>query len=27
VMSRPVGWWGPVKREAIRRGLIEGGER
>ena len=27
VMSRPVGWWGPVKREAIRRGLIEGGAR
>ena len=27
VMSRPVGWWGPVKREAIKRGLIEGGER
>jgi SSS family solute:Na+ symporter len=22
VMSRPVGWWGPVKREAKRRGLI-----
>ncbi len=22
VMTRPVGWWGPVKREAIRRGLI-----
>ena len=27
VMSRPVGWWGPVRREAIRRGLIEGGTR
>jgi len=27
VMSRPVGWWGPVKREAIRRGLIEGGAK
>ncbi len=27
VMSRPIGFWGPVKREAIRRGLIkEGGE-
>lgn len=23
VMSRPVGWWGPVKREAIKRGLLE----
>jgi hypothetical protein len=23
VMSRPVGFWGPVKREAIRRGLIK----
>lgn len=22
VMSRPVGWWGPVKREALKRGLI-----
>lgn len=22
VMSRPVGWWGPVKREAIKRGLL-----
>ncbi len=23
VMTRPVGWWGPVHREAVRRGLIE----
>lgn len=23
VMSRPLGWWGPVRREAERRGLIE----
>jgi len=23
VMTRPVGWWGPVRREAVRRGLIE----
>jgi len=22
VMTRPIGWWGPVKREAQRRGLI-----
>jgi Na+/proline symporter len=22
VMSRPVGWWGPVKKEAQRRGLL-----
>jgi len=22
VMSRPIGWWGPVREEAIRRGLI-----
>ncbi|MBD3178510.1 MAG: sodium:solute symporter [Candidatus Latescibacteria bacterium] len=22
VMSRPVGWWGPVRREAERRGLL-----
>jgi hypothetical protein len=22
-MTRPVGWWGPVHREAVRRGLIE----
>ncbi len=22
VMSRPIGWWGPVKREAQKRGLI-----
>lgn len=22
VMSRPVGWWGPVRREAQRRGLL-----
>jgi Na+/proline symporter len=22
VMSRPIGWWGPVKREAQRQGLI-----
>jgi len=24
VMSRPIGWWGPVRREAERRGLIGG---
>lgn len=24
VMTRPVGFWGPVKEEALRRGLIEG---
>jgi len=23
VMTRPIGWWGPVHREAIRRGLIK----
>jgi SSS family solute:Na+ symporter len=23
VMSRPVGWWGPVRREAERRGLLK----
>ncbi len=23
VMTRPIGWWGPVHREAVRRGLIE----
>jgi hypothetical protein len=23
VMTRPIGWWGPVRREAERRGLIE----
>lgn len=23
VMSRPIGWWGPVRREAEKRGLIE----
>jgi hypothetical protein len=22
VMSRPLGWWGPVKREAEKRGMI-----
>jgi Na+/proline symporter len=22
-MTRPLGWWGPVHREAVRRGLIE----
>ena len=22
VMSRPIGWWGPVREEAIRKGLI-----
>ncbi len=22
VMARPIGWWGPVRREAIRQGLI-----
>ena len=24
-MTRPIGWWGPVRREALRRGLIPGG--
>ena len=24
VQARPLGWWGPVRREAERRGLIEG---
>ena len=23
VMTRPIGWWGPVHREALQRGLIE----
>jgi hypothetical protein len=23
VMTRPIGWWGPVRAEALRRGLIE----
>jgi len=23
VMTRPLGWWGPVHREAVRRGLIQ----
>jgi hypothetical protein len=23
VMTRPLGWWGPVHAEAVRRGLIE----
>jgi SSS family solute:Na+ symporter len=23
VMTRPIGWWGPVHREAVRRSLIE----
>jgi SSS family solute:Na+ symporter len=23
VMTRPLGWWGPVRREAVRRGLLE----
>jgi hypothetical protein len=23
VMTRPIGWWQPVHREAVRRGLIE----
>ncbi|MCU0640190.1 MAG: sodium:solute symporter [Candidatus Krumholzibacteria bacterium] len=23
VMSRPIGWWGPVKREAIKQGLLK----
>ena len=23
VMSRPVGWWGPVHREAVKRGLLK----
>jgi Na+/proline symporter len=25
VMSRPIGWWGPVRREAERRGLLRPG--
>jgi len=27
VMSRPIGWWGPVRREAERRGLIGKGQQ
>jgi hypothetical protein len=23
VMSRPLGWWKPVRQEAIRRGLLK----
>ena len=23
VMSRPIGWWAPVKREAEKRGLLK----
>ena len=23
MMTRPLGWWGPVRREAVRRGLID----
>lgn len=23
VMARPIGWWGPVRREALRRGLLQ----
>jgi Na+/proline symporter len=26
VQARPAGWWGPVRREALRRGLISEGE-
>ncbi|MDZ7292810.1 MAG: Na+:solute symporter [candidate division KSB1 bacterium] len=26
VMSRPIGWWGPVREEAKRRGLLEPGK-
>lgn len=26
VMARPLGWWGPVRREALQRGLITAGE-
>jgi len=25
VMSRPIGFWGPIRKEALRRGLIEDG--
>ena len=25
MMTRPLGWWGPVRREAVRRGLIDKG--
>jgi hypothetical protein len=25
VMTRPLGWWGPVHREAVRRGVIRDG--
>jgi len=25
MMARPLGWWGPVHREAVRRGLIDPG--
>jgi Na+/proline symporter len=23
MMTRPLGWWGPVRREAVRRGLVD----
>jgi hypothetical protein len=23
MMTRPLGWWGPIRREAVRRGLID----
>ncbi len=23
VMTRPIGWWGPVRKEALRRGLVQ----
>jgi Na+/proline symporter len=26
IMSRPLGWWGPVRREAEKRGLLKSGE-
>jgi SSS family solute:Na+ symporter len=26
VMARPLGWWGPIRREAIKRGLMTAGE-
>ena len=26
VMTRPIGWWKPVHREAVRRGLVEDAE-
>jgi SSS family solute:Na+ symporter len=27
VMTRPIGWWEPVRREAVARGLLQPGEK